>query len=287
MTQRLSGLGAIIGNYDALLVDLWGCVHNGVEPFPAAVDALSRATAAGVTVCLLSNGPRRVSAIVKRLDEMGVPRDVYQHVVTSGEATWRALSSPSDAWHKALGRRCYHLGPDRDDSVRQDAGLELVTKLSEADFIVNTGTYDNADVLDDYEDRLQEALKFKLPMVCANPDLVVHIGDDLTICAGLIAQRYEALGGDVAYHGKPYPSVYAMCFETLGMPEPKRVLGIGDAIRTDVAGAKAAGCDALFLASGIYVDGFETSDPAPEAVVAKAKEEQHPAPDYFMPALAW
>lgn len=287
MSKRIPGLSSVIDQYDALLVDLWGCVHNGVEPFPAAVDALQRATDAGVKVCLLSNGPRRVSAIVKRLDEMGVSRSAYQHVVTSGEATWRALSDPSDAWHKALGRRCYHLGPDRDDSVRQDAGLEIVTNLADADFIVNTGTYDNADVLEDYEDRIQEALSLKLPMVCANPDLVVHIGDDLTICAGLIAQRYEDLGGDVAYHGKPYPSVYDMCFERLEGPNPAKVLGIGDAIRTDVAGAKAAGCDALFLASGIYVDGFGTSDPAPEAVVVKAAEEGHPAPDYFMPALAW
>jgi HAD superfamily hydrolase (TIGR01459 family) len=287
MSKRISGLSAVIDQYDALLVDLWGCVHNGVEPFPAAVDALRRATEAGVAVCLLSNGPRRVSAIVQRLDEMGVPRDVYKHVVTSGEATWRAISLPTDDWHKALGKRCYHLGPDRDHSVREDAGLEIVSALADADFVLNTGTYDNADVLADYEDRLQEALKHKLPMVCANPDLVVHIGDDLTICAGLIAERYLEIGGVVAYHGKPHPSVYAMCFEKLGAPAPARVLGIGDAIRTDVAGAKAAGCDALFLASGIYVDGFGTPDPAPEAVVAKAAEEGHPAPDYFMPALAW
>lgn len=287
MTRRIVGLSEVVEQYDALLVDLWGCVHNGVEPFPAAVDALGKAVDAGLTVCLLSNGPRRVSAITKRLDEMGVPRGVYHHAVTSGEATWRALSSPADAWHSKLGRRCYHLGPERDNSVREEAGLEIVTDLANADFIVNTGTYENSDVLEDYEERLQTAIKLKLPMVCANPDLIVHVGDQLTICAGLIAQRYEELGGDVAYHGKPHPSVYAMCFEKLGAPDAGRVLGIGDAIRTDVAGAKAAGCDALFLASGIYVDDFGTSDPTPEAVRAKAAAENHPAPDYVMPALAW
>jgi len=287
MTRRIAGLGAVIDGYDALLVDLWGCVHNGVEPFPAAVDALQRAIGAGRKVCLLSNGPRRVSAILRRLDQMGVPRDCYQHAVTSGEAAWRALAHPSDALHSRLGRRCYHLGPERDNSVRDDAGLEIVERVEDADFIVNTGTYDNSDTLEQYEPLLQAAIARRLPMICANPDLVVHVGDVLTICAGLIAERYAALGGEVAYHGKPYPSVYAMCFEKLGGPAPSRVLGIGDAIRTDVAGAKAVGADALFLAGGIYRDGFGTDDPAPEAVVAKAKAEGHPAPDFVLPALAW
>ncbi len=287
MTRRIVGLGAVIENYDALLVDLWGCVHNGVAPFPAAVDALERAAARGVQICLLSNGPRRVSAILERLDEMGVPRGCYHHAVTSGEATWRALAHPADPPHQRLGRRCYHLGPERDNSVREDAGLEIVERLEDADFIVNTGAYDNADTLGDYEATLQTAAARRLPMVCANPDLVVHVGDQLTICAGLIAARYAELGGEVTYHGKPFPSVYAMCFEKLGAPNPARVLAIGDAIRTDVAGAKAVGAAALFLAGGIYIDDFGTNDPDPAAVVAKAAAEGHPAPDYLLPALAW
>lgn len=287
MSERIAGLGAVIERYDALLVDLWGCVHNGVEPFPAAVDALRRAIAADVKVCLLSNGPRRIPVIMQRLDEMGVPRDCYQFAVTSGEATWHALAHPVDDWHRKLGRRCYHLGPERDNSVRDDAGLEIVDDIAAADFVLNTGSYDNTDVIEDYEERLQAAIARKLPMVCANPDLVVHVGDYLTICAGKIGERYEQLGGDVAYHGKPFASVYAMCFEALGDPDPARVLGIGDAIRTDVAGAKAVGADALFLAGGIYSEDFGTIDPSVETVVAKAAEEGHPAPDYFMSMLAW
>jgi len=287
MTERISGLGAVAGRYDALLVDLWGCVHNGVEPYPAAVDALLRARAAGVKVCLLSNGPRRVGAIVTRLDEMGVPRDCYDDVVTSGEATWRALADPQDDWHRALGRRCLHLGPDRDVSVHEDAGLEVVERLEDADFVLITGPYRNEDPLSDYEDMLADARARNLPMVCANPDLVVHVGDDLVVCAGGIGARYEELGGAVSYHGKPFPSVYAMCAEKLDGVAPEKMLGIGDAIRTDVAGAKAAGSDALFLAGGIYRDGFGTDDPTVEAVRAAAAAEGYPAPDYLLPALAW
>ncbi len=287
MTTRISGLAEVAGRYDALLVDLWGCVHNGVEPFPAAVDALERAIAAGVKVCLLSNGPRRVGTILKRLDEMGVPRGCYQHAVTSGEATWRALALISDEERARRGVRCFHMGPERDVDVREEAGLTIVDDLADADFIVATGPYDNADPIESYEDTLKTAVARKLPMICANPDLVVHVGDDLFICAGAIGQRYRELGGAVSYHGKPYPSVYEMCFEALGRPDKSRVLGIGDAIRTDVAGAKGVGADALFLGGGIYRDDFGTSDPTPEAVVAKAAEEAHPAPDYVLPALSW
>lgn len=287
MTKRISGLSAVIDRYDALLVDLWGCVHNGVEPYPAAVDALKRAIDAGVKVCLLSNGPRRVPPILARLDEMGVPRDCYQHAMTSGEATWRALAEPSDDFHRSLGNRCYHLGPPRDVSTTEEAGLERVEEIAAADFVLVTGPRANPDRIEDYDQTLRDALARDLPMVCANPDLVVHIGDDLVICAGLIAERYVKMGGKSSFHGKPHPSVYAMAFELLGGVAPARTLGIGDAIRTDVAGAKAAGADALFLAGGIYRDGFGTDDPAPAAVKSKAAEEGHPAPDHLLPALAW
>jgi HAD superfamily hydrolase (TIGR01459 family) len=287
MTTRIKGLNEIINNYDALLVDLWGCVHNGVQAYPQAIDALKNAKKKGAQICLLSNGPRRVSAILSRLDEMGVPREAYDHAVTSGEATWHALANPTDAWHQALGKKCYHLGPERDNSVREDARLEIVSRLEDADFIVNTGAYENADPLEMYEDTLQSAANMKLPMVCANPDLVVHVGDFLSICAGLIAERYTALGGNVAYHGKPFPSVYKMCFQLLEISNPARVLGIGDAIRTDVAGAKGVGADALFLAGGIYRENFGTDDPTPTAVKAAAAEEGNPMPDYLLPQLVW
>lgn len=291
MTTRIQGLSAVIDRYDVLLVDLWGCVHNGVAPFPAAVDALTRARQAGVKVCLLSNGPRRLGPIIERLDEMGVPRACYGDIVTSGEATWSALAAPSDAFHKGLGPRCFWIGPARDVSAASatvpESGYQRVDRLEDADFVVVTGPYENADKIEDYDAALDAALRLKLPMVCANPDLVVHVGEELIICAGLIAERYEAKGGAVSYHGKPYASVYDMCFEKLGDPDRARTLGIGDNLRTDVAGAKAVGADALFLAGGIYVDIFGTEDPTPEAVRAQAMAEGQPQPEFVLPKLAW
>jgi HAD superfamily hydrolase (TIGR01459 family) len=250
----IDGISSIADRYDGYLVDLWGCVHNGIEPYPEAVDALLHLTRMGKKINLLSNGPRRGVDLIARLDEMGVPREAYHYVMSSGEAAWQAFSDRTDDFHRQLGNRCYHLGPSRDASVFSGNGLEQALALSAADFVLNTGPTDFSHKLEDYEGTLRKALENNLPMVCANPDLLVHIGDDLVICAGLIAQRYEDLGGKVAYHGKPYPSVYERCYKFLSGIPKNRILAIGDGLRTDVLGASNQGVSSLFLTQGIHVD---------------------------------
>ena len=249
----VGGISEIADRYDGYLVDLWGCVHNGIEPFPEAVDALLYLSRMGKKINLLSNGPRRGVDLIARLDQMGVPREAYHYVMSSGEAAWQAFADRTDDFHRELGSRCYHLGPDRDASVFAGNGLERAGTLADAHFVLNTGPTDFSHTLDDYQDLLEEASERTLPMVCANPDLVVHIGDDLVICAGLIAQRYEAMGGKVAYHGKPFPSVYERCYAFLeGIPK-ERILAVGDGLRTDVLGAANQGVSSLFLTHGIHV----------------------------------
>ena len=249
----VGGISEIADRYDGYLVDLWGCVHNGIEPFPEAVDALLHLSRMGKKINLLSNGPRRGVDLIARLDQMGVPREAYHYVMSSGEAAWQAFADRTDDFHRELGSRCYHLGPDRDASVFAGNGLERAGTLADAHFVLNTGPTDFSHTLDDYQDLLEEASERNLPMVCANPDLVVHIGDDLVICAGLIAQRYEAMGGKVAYHGKPFPSVYERCYAFLeGIPK-ERILAVGDGLRTDVLGAANQGVSSLFLTHGIHV----------------------------------
>jgi len=250
-TVRIQGLREIAARYDGYIVDLWGTVHNGVVPLPGAPECLAELKRAGKRICLLSNAPRRVKSVVARLDEMGIPRDSYDHAMSSGEAAHRALRDRSDPWHAAFGSRCFHLGPPRDNDVREDAGLELVSDLDAADFVLATGIDDYADPLEKYEDVLVAAAARRLPMICANPDLVVIVGEQMSICAGSFAKRYEELGGEVFYHGKPHPSVYRTCLDLLELP-PERVLGIGDSIRTDIAGASAAGMDSLLLEEGIH-----------------------------------
>lgn len=285
-TRIVSGLAEVIDAYDGLLVDLWGCVHNGIEPFPAAVEALLNAGRQGKQVCLLSNGPRRAAVLIERLDGMGVSREAYHHVMSSGEATWMALAERADPFHAALGARCYRMGPERDASVHTGNGLELVESIEDAEFVVCTGIADDTATVADYEPQLQAALARNLPMVCANPDLVVHIGERLTICAGSLAERYRELGGAVAYHGKPYPSVYHQCFRLTGIGDRARLLAIGDGLRTDIMGGNHMGIDSLFLSAGIHVDRLGEAPPEPGAVMQEAREVGA-YPTYTCPRLRW
>ncbi len=268
----IDGIAEIADRYDGFLVDLWGCVHNGIEPYPEAVDALLKLAARGKRINLLSNGPRRAVDLIARLDQMGVPREAYHHVMSSGEAAWRAFAERTDPVHAALGTRCYHLGPARDVSVFTGNGLVKAETLSSADFVLNTGPRDYSDTVETYQPLLNEALAHGLPMVCANPDLVVHIGQDLVICAGLIAQRYEEMGGQVAYHGKPYASVYERCFAFLSGIEKDRILAIGDGLRTDIQGALNQGIDSLFLMDGIHFEEIGGTNFSPAAFRRVAKQ---------------
>ncbi|MET4700841.1 HAD superfamily hydrolase (TIGR01459 family) [Constrictibacter sp. MBR-5] len=286
-TRHIEGLRQIASSYDGYLVDLWGTVHNGVAPLPGAPECLAALKAAGKKVCLLSNAPRRVRSVTARLDEMGVPRSSYDHAMSSGEATHLALRDRTDPWHAALGARCFHLGPPRDNDVREDTGLEMVPSVEKADFVLATGIDDYADPIEKYEGVLAEAAARRLPMICANPDLVVIVGEQMSICAGMFAKRYEELGGEVFYHGKPHPSVYRTCLELLDLP-PERVLGIGDSLRTDIAGAAAAGLDSLLLLDGIHGEEIAAMPGASldERLQAMARREGA-SPTYAAGKMVW
>ncbi len=285
-----TGLAVLADRYDAFLVDLWGTLHNGVAPYPGAVDCLRRLRDAGKTICLLSNAPRRSQAVVSKLRGLGVADDDYHLIVTSGEATWRALRYRPDSWHANLGEACFHLGPDRDLSVlEQQPSVRRVTSLEQATFVLNTGPLSYDDTLADYECVLLSCLDRGLSMVCANPDLIVEVGNRTVLCAGILAQRYEALGGTVRYHGKPDTGVYDLCLEALGLTKRDRVLGIGDSLRTDVDGGRAAGIHTALLAGGIHRDDFgcRWGDVPEGAAVAALQPESARQPHIVLPALKW
>ncbi|MDZ5646628.1 TIGR01459 family HAD-type hydrolase [Nitrospirillum sp. BR 11828] len=257
-----TGLSHLADRYDGFILDLWGVVHDGIAPYPGVPECLKTLRAQGKRVCLLSNAPRRVDAAADRLTEMGLTPDHYDALLTSGEATHDALREPPDAWHAALGPKLLHIGPDRDAGVYLDLpGRIKVDRPEDADFVLNTGIVDFSESLADYEPILAACAALNLPMVCANPDLVVHVGPQLVICAGELARRYEELGGDVRQHGKPYPGVYARCFDLLGGIARQRILAVGDSLRTDMAGANAAGIDGLLITGGIHREELGVADP--------------------------
>ncbi|WP_449686966.1 TIGR01459 family HAD-type hydrolase [Aerophototrophica crusticola] len=211
------GLSQVADRYDGFILDLWGVVHDGVAPYPGVPECLAALKARGKKICLLSNAPRRVAAAKAKLDGMGLDAGLYDFLYTSGEASFEALRDPPDAWHAALGPRLFHIGPPRDNDVYDSLpGRVRVDTPDQADFVVNTGIDDFDETLADYEPVLQACAARRLPMLCANPDLVVVVGTKMVICAGELARRYEELGGSVAWHGKPFPSVYRRCFQLLG-----------------------------------------------------------------------
>jgi HAD superfamily hydrolase (TIGR01459 family) len=252
----IPGIAAVAERYDGYILDLWGVIHDGVAPLPGAIGCLRALIATGKRIALLSNAPRRADDVVRRIAEIGIPADTYHHVMSSGEEAWQCLYRRDDPFYAALGRRCLHICSDRDLEIRDGLGLDFVESADRAEFILNTGPAGWDDTIDDYAPLLRRCLARRLPMVCANPDLVVMHGARLALCAGALAQWYEEAGGCVRWHGKPYRSIYDSCLSLLGIAARSRILAVGDSLRTDIAGAAAAGVDSLFIAGGIHAEEF-------------------------------
>jgi HAD superfamily hydrolase (TIGR01459 family) len=214
---------------------------------------------------LLSNAPRRADDVIRRITGIGVPSGLYHHVMSSGEEAWQYLRRRDDPFYAALARRCLHIGSERDLEIREGLDLEFVGTAEEAQFVLNTGPAGWDDRIEDYEPLLRVALDRNLPMVCANPDIVVMHGSRLALCAGALAKWYEESGGRVRWHGKPFRSVYDTCLKLLGIDDRSRILAVGDNLRTDIAGAAGAGVDSLLIADGIHAEEFGTvGDEAPD-----------------------
>lgn len=251
------GTAELLDAYDGFVVDLWGVMHNGVQAFPEAVEVLKHLVAAKKRVVILSNAPRRVDQVVARNRELGIGDDLSHGVLSSGEITWRHLRDRRLPFYQKLGKKVFLLGPRRDNGMKEGLGLDLVESLAEADFILLTGVLEGLSSRGDvsaYDDLLQGALARGLPMVCANPDLVVVRGRQREICAGAIAERYEKLGGALQYHGKPFLEVYHEVMALMEIDDPKRIIAVGDSLRTDVTGANRAGMASLFIGGGIHYD---------------------------------
>jgi HAD superfamily hydrolase (TIGR01459 family) len=257
MTIRaIQGMRDLAADYDGFILDLWGVVHDGIEPYPGVLDCMAGLMDSGKRVVLLSNAPRRAEDVVRRIVAMGVPRDRYHAVMSSGEEAWQYLKRRDDPFYVGLGTSCLHICSDRDLEIREGLGLSYVETPAEAEFILNTGPAGWDDTIDDYAPILAASRERGLKMVCANPDLTVMHGAQMALCAGALAVHYEKLGGAVRWHGKPYRSVYESCFALLGVADRARILAIGDSPRTDIAGANAAGIDSLLIAGGLHASTF-------------------------------
>jgi HAD superfamily hydrolase (TIGR01459 family) len=287
----IDGVAALAARYDGWILDLWGVLHNGQQPYPGVVDCLQRLKRAGKRLVILSNAPRRVDAVVVRIGEIGIPPDAYDAVFTSGEDAWRHLRQRGEAgaepFYRDLGRRCFHLGPDRDRGLMTDVPIDVVQEIAAADFVLATGVIEREDTLEQYDARLRQMRARGLPMICANPDLVVVNAGKRELCAGALAQRYEELGGTARYHGKPYASTYEEVFGLLPGIAKRRILAVGDSLRTDMAGAKAAGIAGLLILGGIHAEEFALSGRSDAGRVAEACRREGVAPVAAASGFHW
>ena len=286
----LAGLGDVAERYDLILCDVWGVLHDGSKGHAGAGEALIRFR--GLVgprprrVVLVSNAPRPADGVQRILDRFGVPREAYDSILTSGDLTRDLIAARP-------GARIRHLGPERDLGIFRDLDLTLVPE-AEADLIVCTGLFDDrSETADDYRDELGRLAAKRIPMICANPDLVVESGNRLIPCAGLIAAAFAEIGGAVIYAGKPHRPVYegalARGSALAGAPvDPARVLAIGDAIRTDIAGARGFGIASLLVARGIHAEELGvTAEHHRLGDVAAWLARQAVRPDALIERLVW
>jgi HAD superfamily hydrolase (TIGR01459 family) len=289
--QQITGLSDIAAHYDAFILDLWGVLHDGVRAYDHAVETLIALKQTGKPICLLSNVPRREAPTIERLNSLGLTPDLYDHLVTSGEATHQALKSPVDDWHRALGKQVYALSPrEESEELTVDTPKILVDDPAKADFLLAIGIGHADETLADYRPALDVGLSRNLPLLCANPDLIVNAGGDrLAICAGSFAQYYADQGGNVAYHGKPHAPIYQTCRDRLGLDSNSRILAIGDSMATDVTGAKRAGLDACLVTSGIHLRDLadRAGDQAHSMRLISLIGRYEYAPTYAIPLCRW
>ncbi len=263
MTRILTSLAEISGAYRAVYMDLWGCLHDGVRPYPEAVEALRAFKSQGGIVVLVTNSPRPRAAVADQLEVIGVPEDCWDTIASSGD------SARAGMYRGAVGTRVHHIGTPQEAEVfftpedvpGDTAPIERVP-LAEAEGLVVTGPLDDAnDRAEDYRPQFLAAKQRRLKLLCANPDIVVDRGGTRVICAGALAAEYESMGGESLYFGKPHPPIYDLARRRLAEIAEiaqDEILCIGDGIATDVAGAGGEGLDCLFVSGGLAASDVES-----------------------------
>nr|WP_221238347.1 TIGR01459 family HAD-type hydrolase [Roseospira visakhapatnamensis] len=281
---------SVAADRDGLILDLWGVMHDGLTAYPGVVEALEAIRAAGLRTLLLTNAPRASASIVDSMADMGIAPDLYDGILSSGDAVREDLQARTDPAFAALGRRFWHLGPDRDRSMFEGLDLDQVETPEEATFVLNTGPWSFSETVADYQARLDRCRARALPMICANPDREIIREGKRVICAGALAARYAEMGGPVIDRGKPHPAIYDRVLERLGITDRRRVLAVGDGPHTDLKGAAAAGIDAVFVTGGLCAEALGLSAygerPDPDRVAALCAAEGL-APIAAIPGLRW
>ena len=242
--KQIQNLSEIQSEYECFFIDLWGVIHNGVNLFENVLDTLKFLKNKKKSIFFLTNAPRRSNVIKKQLFEFGLSNKLYDDVVSSGEITWQKLKSKKNL-------RCFLIGPPRDFHLVEGLDVEVVKNPKLVDLIINTGPWGDKDSLENYKPILEELANYNPLMICSNPDKTVIRGDRFMICAGLLAEYYQKIGGKVEYYGKPYSEIYDFTYSIMKKKNEK-ILVIGDSLDNDIRGANLQNLDSLLITSGIH-----------------------------------
>ena len=287
--ETTTGVRSFLDRYDAFILDQWGVLHDGAQPYAAALDCLQRLHALGKGIAVLTNSGKRAATNRRLLLGMGFPLEFFDVLVSSGEVAWSHLKERTDPMFAGLGRRCVFFSRGHDEFFLNGLDLDVVERAEEADFVLATGTDSPEKSLSDYLPVLETAARRKLPMVCANPDLVAPQGDSFVFSPGSLARHYEDLGGTVRYLGKPHPEVYDACLAELEVTDRSRVIAVGDSLLHDVAGALARGLDSAFVAGGIHAEalGVRPGETPTDERLHALFEETGVHPTRVLPLFQW
>jgi HAD superfamily hydrolase (TIGR01459 family) len=285
----LAGVAGLASAYDGFIVDQWGVLHDGTRAYAGAIECLERLRAAGKRVVILSNTGRGEEEVAAIMAGMGIEPRLYERCITAGQDLREALARRSHPFHARLGRRCYAFTRAGDASLLEGLGLELVSEVGAADFLAVLGIDSPGRTLADYEPELAAAAARRLPMLCGNPDVTRPSPQGLLDAAGVLARRYEALGGDVFHHGKPHAAIYASCVEALAGCGRDRIVAVGDSIEHDVLGATGFGLRCAFVTGGIHAPALQAPwGEMPSPTAWRSFIEHAPArPDYLLAAFTW
>jgi HAD superfamily hydrolase (TIGR01459 family) len=257
-SKTIESIDEILGSYDSFIIDLWGVVHDGINLYPEALNALNKISNNGGRIVFLSNAPRRKHKVASRLKDFSINQALYHDIVSSGEILFNNIHD-----HISSGSNKYfYIGYNKDMDILEGTDFLRVYEIEDADFILcadlEEGLTDK--ISDPLKAKLEQAVKRKVPFLCANPDIYIVLqSGGMQYCAGYIGKYYEELGGSVEYFGKPYPAGYEACKRSLGLNNFEKVIAIGDSFHTDIRGAASNGLDSLLVKCGIHRDVLSTS----------------------------
>lgn len=286
--QFYKGIKEISANYDYFIFDLWGVIHDGTQAYEGVLEALDFLKKQGKKICFLSNAPRRSYKVAEVLKKFSIDKNLYEFILTSGEATFLDFKKNQENGFKDFGKKYFYIGPKKDIDLLDGLDYQQTADASQASFAIATGFDDEKSILQEKFPQIQEAKKYNLPLICVNPDLLVvkQNGTEM-ICAGVLADEYQKMGGKVFYYGKPFSSVYNMTYEFFGKPNKSKIIAIGDGIETDIKGAFDFGIDSVLVTGGILCNklGIRYGQQADVDKVQQICESYKIFPNYIIPNL--